>query len=97
MLYFAGHTGVVELRNNLQDMLGVKLPATLIFDHPTIHALVAFLVQEQATTARQTSETHMARTDRTIGELQDIAARLLGHVVPADAPLMEVGLDSLGN
>ncbi|CBZ52282.1 Soraphen polyketide synthase A, related [Neospora caninum Liverpool] len=35
--------GAVEFRNNLQDSLGVKLPATILFDHPTIEALATFL------------------------------------------------------
>jgi len=31
----------MDLRDRLQDRLGVKLPATLVFDHPTVRGLCA--------------------------------------------------------
>jgi acyl carrier protein len=36
----------VELRNALGRALGTTLPATLLFDHPTVNALVAFVRTE---------------------------------------------------
>ncbi|QWF84521.1 3-ketoacyl-CoA thiolase [Amycolatopsis sp. CA-230715] len=36
----------VELRDRLSEGLGVRLPATLVFDHPTPEALVEHLVDE---------------------------------------------------
>ena len=36
----------VELRNALGRALGATLPATLLFDHPTVNALVAFVWKE---------------------------------------------------
>ena len=35
--------GAVELRNALGDHFGIPMPATLVFDHPTIAALSAFI------------------------------------------------------
>lgn len=36
----------LELRNQLQNTLGCKLPSTLAFDYPTVEALVDHLVKE---------------------------------------------------
>ncbi|ARV59085.1 polyketide synthase [Nostocales cyanobacterium HT-58-2] len=36
----------VELRNNLQNSLGCRLPATLTFDYPTVKKLVDYLMAE---------------------------------------------------
>jgi acyl carrier protein len=35
-----------ELRNSLSTALGVHLPATLVFDHPTIGAMAAFVTEQ---------------------------------------------------
>jgi NAD(P)-dependent dehydrogenase (short-subunit alcohol dehydrogenase family)/acyl carrier protein len=36
----------VDLRNRLQHRLGRPLPSTLAFDHPTIHALASYLLDD---------------------------------------------------
>lgn len=38
--------GAVELRNTLQDQLGIRLPATAVIDHPTIAALTDYVTQQ---------------------------------------------------
>ncbi|MFF5720925.1 SDR family NAD(P)-dependent oxidoreductase [Streptomyces buecherae] len=36
----------IELRNRLADVMGVRLPATLVFDYPTSEVLADFLIRE---------------------------------------------------
>ncbi|WP_131733038.1 type I polyketide synthase, partial [Actinomadura formosensis] len=38
----------VELRNRLNSLTGMRLPTTLVFDRPTIHAITGFLIEEAA-------------------------------------------------
>ena len=102
--------GAVELRNTLQSRFGAELPATLTFDHPTISALGSYLasVRAPAVPQQQEDEDRSAHeeqpvsagpaisVERVLGELQLIVDNMLGHSVPPDQPLMEAGLDSLG-
>ncbi|WP_037920716.1 acyl carrier protein, partial [Streptomyces xanthophaeus] len=38
--------GAVELRNRLTQVSGVRLPSTLVFDHPTSSAVARLLLSE---------------------------------------------------
>ena len=94
----------VELRNSLSDAFGTDLPATVIFDYPSITTLAAFIVERagessaaaqlSAAPGRQPGNTAAMTMD--VGkELQAIVEAMLGAAVPAEQPLMEAGLDLL--
>ena len=102
--------GAVELRNALQSRVGADLPATLTFDHPTMSALVTYLARVRASAVPQhqvdeepsgpeeqpVSVGPTISMESVLGELQVIVASMLGNTVSPDQPLMEAGLDSLG-
>ncbi|MCQ8835685.1 type I polyketide synthase [Streptomyces malaysiensis] len=48
----------VDLRNQLNTVIGLSLPAALVFDHPTPSAVVAFLQERLVGEADAADETH---------------------------------------
>ena len=52
--------GMVEVRNALQTRLGLHLPSTLLFDHPTVDAISAFVSQQLAAEVPATQDSTQA-------------------------------------
>ena len=86
--------GAVELRNQLQAAVGesAMLPSTLIFDHPTVRQLAAYL----GSLSLPVSEMVVPAFAIGLDSVLEMVQRTAGGAVDADAPLMEAGIDSLG-
>ena len=54
----------VELRNQLSDLLGVKLPATLLFDYPNLEKLSAHLLEKYIVAKTQKIKAPKAKQKR---------------------------------
>ena len=95
----------MELRNAVVEKFGVELAATVTFDHPTVHALAAHIAAGLGPVEAAGTPAAAAAYDRQVAEtgarhiaveLHAAVAELLGYAVQADQPLMEAGLDSIG-
>ncbi|WP_369193187.1 type I polyketide synthase [Streptomyces djakartensis] len=72
----------LELRNKLAAATGLKLPATLVFDHPNPDALARFLAEQIAPgdpAAAQSPAAHLAQ------EIEGLGARLQDAFLELDA------------
>jgi acyl transferase domain-containing protein/acyl carrier protein len=80
--------GAIELRTRLEQALGCRLPATLAFDHPTVEALVAHLLERLP--PRPTADDPPRRTgdldDLTRDELAALLASELGTPPEGNGP-----------
>ncbi|MBW4615278.1 MAG: type I polyketide synthase [Desmonostoc vinosum HA7617-LM4] len=69
----------VELKNRLESTLSCSLPTTLVFDYPTIEALVDYLLQsdESAMESPTTNHEEQAETESYLDDLSDSEAEAL--------------------
>lgn len=102
--------GALEVRNQLSQALQVDLPATIVFDFPTIDALAAHLAglagscpptavqQQQQQRRRQYPDQQQSAAPSRMHIQQQIMTALgsiAGHDIDPDEPLAAAGLDSL--
>ena len=92
----------VELRNRLTNTTTLRLPATLIFDHPTPHTLTTHLLNQLLNTATRTTTATTHNNPTTADDpiaIVAMACRYPGGIRNSQAlwDLVSSGIDAVGN
>ncbi|WP_425385680.1 type I polyketide synthase, partial [Streptomyces marokkonensis] len=74
----------VELRNGMNRITGLRLPSTLVFDHPTCRALADFLLAEVAEAAEATAPATADIAPRRSSDDDPIVVVAMGCRFPGD-------------
>ena len=91
--------GAVEMSNAIVSAFGVSLPATAVFDYPTLGHLAAFSLQSQQRSATQSgAEQHQAPSStgrplvsgQLVAQIRALAETVTGAPVGEHQPFMEV-------
>ncbi|HEX8052017.1 MAG TPA: type I polyketide synthase, partial [Thermoleophilaceae bacterium] len=90
--------GAVELRNGLTAATGLRLPSSLLFDHPTPVAVADFLLAEATGTGRKASAVARASNAEEPIAIVGMSCRYPGGVASAEAlwELVASGRDAIG-
>jgi 3-oxoacyl-(acyl-carrier-protein) synthase/acyl carrier protein len=87
--------GAVELRNSLSASFNLQLPATLVFDYPTIEALTKYIIGTSKTSLTRKKQQQATASNEIATDIKQrvlsIASLILGSVdIQEDQPFMEV-------
>jgi len=82
--------GTVELRNTLESKLGLQLPATLVFDYPTVNALADLLYPKLAvaTAAAAVEQQLEVMHSHETASLPATTLKLVPHQGAGDSPAL---------
>ncbi|KAL4548258.1 hypothetical protein Ndes2526B_g00840 [Nannochloris sp. 'desiccata'] len=95
--------GAVKLKNKIQSTFGVQLPSTLVFDYPTATDIAKFIFGKLENTrpaaAGENKSTSMRSLEDIVTDIIPMITQCTGideSAIEAEAPLLAMGLNSLG-
>ena len=82
--------------SQLESRLGIDLPSTMMFDHPTTSAISAAVASmiEAAQPGSKSQGHPSSAMEAASGAVRDVLGRLLADIPPDDSPLMMAGMTS---